>query len=63
MCSISYKVNLSILSKYWPTYAEEFELTEPEVNFIFNLVSSAIYGQENEERMWVATKVFLPESN
>lgn len=50
-CAALAKISLSILSKYYTT---EYELTEPEANFIFELNSSAIYGQENEHAEWVA---------
>jgi len=40
----------------------EFELTEPEANFIINFMSSAIYGQENEKHMWVAYTLLFCEA-
>ena len=53
-CVALAKIILSILFIHWPGNVEDFALTDSETSFIFELVSSAIYGQENEHAMWVA---------
>jgi len=53
-CVALAKIILAILFSHWPGDVEEFTLTDSETSFIFELVSSAIYGQENEHAMWIA---------
>ena len=53
-CGALAKINLSLLSKSLPVANKEFELSDPEVNFVFELLSSAIYKQENDFYTWIA---------
>ena len=57
-CVALAKVILSILFTHWPGHIEDFALTDSETSFIFELVSSAIYGQESEHAMWVAYSTY-----
>ena len=53
-CKTLAKVNLAILSNNLPVLSNDFELNDPEVNFLLEVVSSIIYKQENEDYMWAA---------
>lgn len=50
-CGALAKIILSILCKSGPV---EFELDDQEVNFIYELLSSSIYKQENQDQTWIA---------
>ena len=53
-CGALAKISLSILCKSVPIAYEDFELSGQEVNFVYELLSSVIYKQENERCAWVA---------
>lgn len=53
-CGALAKVNLSILHKSVPITFKEFELSGPEVEFLFELLFTAIYDQEDEHYTWIA---------
>ena len=52
-CGTLAKISLSILCKS-VFIAKDFELTDQEVSFVFELLSSVIYKQENIQYTWIA---------
>ena len=53
-CRTLAKVNLSIMCNNLPASSNDYELNDPEVNFLLELISSIIYKQEDEDYMWAA---------
>ena len=53
-CKTLAKVNFAILCNNLPVSSNDFELNDPEVDFLLELISSIIYKQENEHYMWAA---------
>lgn len=53
-CGALSKIILSILCKSTYTEPTKFELSDAEANFVYELLSSAIYKQENEDYTWIA---------
>lgn len=53
-CGSLSKIILSIPCRNTPISSTEFELSDPEVNFVYELLSSSIYEQENDHYTWIA---------
>ena len=53
-CGALAKISLAMLCKSAPIAPQDFELSESELNFVFELLSSAVYKQENTEYTWIA---------
>ena len=53
-CGALAKTSLSMLCRSAPITPQDFELSDPEVTFVFELLSSVVYKQENEEYIWIA---------
>lgn len=52
-CKALAKLNLSILCKTIPIATKDFELSDSEVNFVFEFLSSSIYKQKSEDDVWM----------
>ena len=53
-CGALSKIILSIMCKSTHIAPAKFEMSDTEVNFVHELLSSAIYKQENEDYTWIA---------
>lgn len=53
-CGALSKIIFSILSKSAPILSSDFELSDPEANFVYEMLSTTIYKQENELCEWIA---------
>ena len=53
-CGALAKISLSILCKSVFIASKDFELTDQEVDFVLELLSSVIYKQENIQYTWIA---------
>ena len=53
-CGALAKMCLSMLRRSAPISTQDFELSDPEICFVFELLSSVVYKQENEEYTWIA---------
>ena len=61
-CGALAKISLSMLCRSAPISTQDFELSDPEIYFVFELLSSVVYKQENEEYTWIAYATNINDS-
>ena len=53
-CGALAKISLSMLQRSASISTQEFELSDSEIHFVFELLSGVVYKKQNEEYTWIA---------